>query len=84
MLRGDLGRSYFLDRPVTGVLAILAVPFYVAMVIAASSASPWAQSSPWAPLALGAAPYVLFVAYPLVVDTRNALSQFHATSIFRL
>ena len=56
------------------VLAVLAVPLYVAMVITASSASPWAQSSVWAPLVIGVVPYLLFVAYPLAVDTRAGAS----------
>jgi len=56
------------------VLAILAVPFYVAMVITASSASPWAQSSVWAPLAIGVVPYLLFVAYPLALGARARAS----------
>ena len=56
------------------VLAVLAIPFYVAMVIIASSVSPWAQSSVWAPLAIGVVPYLLFVAYPLALDTRAKAS----------
>ncbi|HMH52761.1 MAG TPA: DUF2339 domain-containing protein, partial [Candidatus Acidoferrum sp.] len=56
------------------VLAILAIPFYVAMVITASSASPWAQSSVWALLVIGVVPYLLFVAYPLALDTRAKAS----------
>lgn len=56
------------------VLAILAIPFYVGMMITASSVSPWAQSSVWAPLAIGAAPYLLFVAYPLVLGARAGAS----------
>jgi hypothetical protein len=55
-------------------LAVLAIPFYVAMVITASSVSPWAQSSVWAPLAIGVVPYLLFVAYPLALDTRAKAS----------
>jgi len=56
------------------VLAIVAVPFYVAMVITASSASPWAQSSAGAPLTIGVVPYLLFVAYPLALGPRARAS----------
>ncbi len=56
------------------VLAVLAVPFYVAMVVTASGASPWAQSSVWALLTIGVVPYVLFVAYPLALGPRAGAS----------
>ncbi len=55
-------------------LAVLAVPFYVGMLATASSASPWAQTSAWAPLAIAVAPYVLFVAYPLALGPRARAS----------
>jgi hypothetical protein len=56
------------------VLAVLAIPFYVAMVITAPSASSWAQSSAWALLSIGVVPYLLFVGYPLALDTRARAS----------
>jgi len=56
------------------LLAVLAVPFYVAMVITASQASMWAQSSVWALLTIGAVPYVLLVAYPLALGPRAGAS----------
>jgi hypothetical protein len=56
------------------VLAILAIPFYVAMLITASWESPWAQSSIWALLAIAVVPYALFVAYPLVLGPRAGAS----------
>src|SRR5262249_57549785 len=56
------------------LLAVLAVPFHVAMVITASQASMWAQSSVWALLTIGAVPYVLLVAYPLALGPRAGAS----------
>jgi len=52
------------------VIAVLAIPLYVAMVITASSASVWAQSSVWAPLAIGVVPYLLFASYPVALGAR--------------
>ena len=56
------------------VLAILAVPFYVAMVVTANSAAPWAQDSAWTLLAIGVVPYLLFVAYSLALGARAKAS----------
>jgi hypothetical protein len=52
------------------MLAVLAVPFYVAMVVTANLGAPWVQSSAWTLLALGAVPYLFFVAYPLALGAR--------------
>ena len=56
------------------VLAILAVPFFVGMVIAAHWPAPWAYYSPWTLLAIGIVPYLLFVAYPLALGPRAKAS----------
>ncbi len=56
------------------VLAILAVPFFVAMVIAAYSPAQWAQYSAWTLLAIAVVPYLLFVAYPLALGARAKAS----------
>ncbi|MEK6374943.1 MAG: DUF2339 domain-containing protein [Acidobacteriota bacterium] len=52
------------------VLAILAVPFFVAMIIAAYSPGAWAQYPGWTLLAIAAVPYLLFIAYPLALGAR--------------
>ncbi|MDO8476693.1 MAG: DUF2339 domain-containing protein [Candidatus Rokubacteria bacterium] len=56
------------------VLAILAVPFFVAMVITAYSPAQWAQYSVWTLLAIAVVPYLLFVAYPLALGARAKAS----------
>lgn len=56
------------------LLAVLAVPFLVAMIITAYSAAPWAQSSPWTLLAIAVVPYLLFVGYPLALGARAGAS----------
>ena len=56
------------------VLAILAVPFFVAMVIAAYSPAQWAQYSVWTLPAIAVVPYLLFVAYPLALGARAKAS----------
>jgi len=56
------------------VLAILAVPFFVAMVITAYSPAQWAQYSVWTLLAIAGVPYLLFVAYPLALGARAKAS----------
>src|SRR5262249_19565165 len=56
------------------LLAVLAVPFYVAMVMTANSGAPWAQSSAWTLLAIGVVPYLLFVAYPMTLGSRAEAS----------
>jgi hypothetical protein len=52
------------------VLAILAIPFYVAMLITAYSPSAWSQYAGWTLLVIAVVPYLLFVAYPLALGTR--------------
>lgn len=56
------------------VLAILAVPFFVAMVITADAPARWAQYSAWTPLAVAVVPYLLFIAYPLALGARAKAS----------
>lgn len=56
------------------VLAILAVPFYVATVMAAYSPAAWAQYSAWTLLAIAVVPYFIFVAYPLALGARAKAS----------
>lgn len=56
------------------VLAILAVPFFVAMVMTAYSPAAWALYSAWALLAIAVVPYLLFVAYPLALGARAKAS----------
>ena len=56
------------------VLAILAVPFYVAMVMTAYSPAAWALYSAWTLLAIAVVPYLLFVAYPLALGARAKAS----------
>ncbi|MDP2702529.1 MAG: DUF2339 domain-containing protein, partial [Candidatus Rokubacteria bacterium] len=56
------------------VLAILAVPFFVAMVMTAYSPAQWAQYSVWTLLAIAVVPYLLFVAYPLALGARAKAS----------
>jgi hypothetical protein len=52
------------------VLAILAIPFYVAMLITAYSPSAWSQYAGWTLFAIAVLPYLLFVAYPLALGAR--------------
>lgn len=68
------------------VLAVLAVPFYVAMVVTASSGAPWAQCSAWTLLAIGVVPYLFFVAYPLALGERakTSLDPFVAAALASL
>jgi hypothetical protein len=56
------------------VLAVLAVPFFMAMVISAYSPAQWAQYSVWTLLAIAVVPYLLFVAYPLALGARAKAS----------
>jgi hypothetical protein len=56
------------------VLAVLAVPFLVAMVITAYSPTAWSQYSTWTLLAIAAVPYLLFIAYPLALGARAKAS----------
>jgi uncharacterized membrane protein len=56
------------------VLAILAVPFFVAMVIAAYSPAAWAVYWAWTLLGIAVVPYLLFVAYPLALGARAKAS----------
>jgi len=56
------------------VLAILAVPFFIAMVVTAYSPAAWAQYSAWTLLAIAVVPYLLFVAYPLALGARAKAS----------
>jgi hypothetical protein len=56
------------------VLTILAVPFFVAMIIAAYSPAAWAPYSGWTLLAIAAVPYLLFIAYPLALGARAKAS----------
>ena len=56
------------------VLVVLAVPFFVAMVISAYSPAAWAQYSAWTLLAIGVVPYLLFAAYPLALGARAQAS----------
>ena len=56
------------------VLAILAIPFLVAMVITAYSPAPLAQYGTWTLLVIGVVPYLLFVAYPLALGARAKAS----------
>jgi uncharacterized membrane protein len=56
------------------LLAILAIPFFVAMVITAYSAAPWALYSAWTLPAIAVVPYLLFVAYPLALGARAKAS----------
>ena len=52
------------------VLAILAIPFYLAMIITAYSPSAWTQYAGWTLFAIAVVPYLLFVAYPLALGAR--------------
>jgi hypothetical protein len=56
------------------LLTILAVPFFVAMIITAYSPAAWAQYSGWTLLAIAAVPYLLFIAYPLALGARARAS----------
>jgi len=56
------------------VLAVIAIPFYVAMIATAYSPSAWGQYSNWTFLAIAAVPYLLFVAYPLLLGARAGAS----------
>ena len=56
------------------MLAILAVPFLVAVVITAYSPAAWAQYSAWTLLAIAVVPYLLFIAYPLALGARAKAS----------
>jgi len=56
------------------VLAILAVPFLVAMVITAYSPAAWTQYSATTLLFIAAVPYLLFIAYPLALGARAKAS----------
>lgn len=57
------------------VLAILAVPFLVAVVITAyNSPAAWEQYSAWTLLAIAVVPYLLFIAYPLALGARAKAS----------
>ena len=56
------------------VLAIVAVPFFVAMVMAAYSGAALAPYGVWTLLAIGVVPYLLFVAYPLALGARAKAS----------
>jgi hypothetical protein len=56
------------------VLAVLAIPFYVAMVITAARAPQGAYSPAVTLLVIAAVPYVLFVAYPIVLGARAKAS----------
>lgn len=57
------------------VLAILAVPFLVAVVITAyNSPATWEQYSDWTLLAIAVVPYLLFIAYPLALGARAKAS----------
>jgi hypothetical protein len=52
------------------LLAVLAIPFYVAMVVTASYAPDWAYSPAVTLLAIALVPFVLFIAYPLALGAR--------------
>jgi len=56
------------------VLAILAVPFLVAMVITAYAPAEWTQTSATTLLYIAAVPYLLFIAYPLALGARARAS----------
>ncbi len=56
------------------VLAVIAIPFYVAMIATAYSPSAWSAYSGWTFLAIAAVPYLLFVAYPLLLGARAGAS----------
>jgi hypothetical protein len=55
------------------LLAVLAIPFYVAMLITASYAPDWAYSPAVTLLGIALVPYLLFIAYPLALSTLSAL-----------
>jgi Predicted membrane protein (DUF2339) len=56
------------------VLAIIAIPFYIAMIATAYSPSAWGEYAGWTFLAIAAVPYLLFVAYPLALGRRAGAS----------
>jgi uncharacterized membrane protein len=52
------------------LLAVLAIPFYMAMVITASYSPDWAYSPAVTLLVIALVPFVLFIAYPLALGAR--------------
>jgi len=68
------------------VLAILAVPFLVGMVITAYSPAAWTQYSATTLLYIAALPYLLFIAYPLFLGARakSSLAPYTAAALASL
>ena len=64
------------------VLAILALPFLVAMVATSYSPAAWGQYSGWTLLAIAALPYLLFVAYAFLRPEMPVLVAAALASLF--